>query len=277
MHPAGSIFLAVAPNGARKTKSDHPRLPLSAAELADCAAACREGGACMIHLHVRDAAGRHSLDIDAYREATRAIRSAVGDSLVIQVTSEAVGTYTPGEQMSMVRGLKPEAVSIAVRELFSGQAPEQEVASFLTWAHAAGIVMQFILYDAADVRSYLGLRRRGVIPSGRHWVLLVLGRYTGGVSRFEDLLPMYLAWTAEPGLSAGIPWSICAFGQREVECAAAAVTLGGHVRIGFENNMSLPDGRVARDNAELISCFAGVARTLGYGLATADDMRRLFA
>ena len=273
MQSAGSIYLAIAPNGARKNKSDHPRLPITAGELADCAVACRDAGACMIHLHVRDSLGRHSLDISAYHEATQAIRQAVGDSLVVQVTSEAVGTYRPCDQMNMVRGLRPEAVSMAVRELFSADAPEPEIAAFLTWTHKSRIAIQFIVYDALDVQIYLALRRRGLIPSGRHWVLFVLGRYTGGTSRFQDLLPMYSAWCADLAFTADVGWAVCAFGRRETECAVASVALGGHVRIGFENNLLLPDGRVAHDNAELVGGFAEVARKLGYRLSTADELR----
>lgn len=277
MQPAGSIFLTVAPNGARKTKSDHPMLPLTAAELATCAVSCRDAGACMIHLHVRDAEGRHSLDTGLYQDVMQAIRGAVGDALVIQVTSESVGRYGPREQMAMVRGLRPEAVSIAVRELFSGEVPEPEIAAFLAECHEQRIVIQFILYDDGDVLTYLALRQRGVIAERSHWVLFVLGRYTGGQSTFEDLLPMHSAWRAAREMTEGVSWAICAFGARECECAIASTALGGHARIGFENNLLLPDGRLARDNAELIGSFAGVARLLGYRLSTAGEMRALFS
>ncbi len=277
MQPAGSIFLSVAPSGARKTKADHPMLPVTAAEIAECAAACLDAGASMIHLHVRGADGRHSLDTGRYREAMQLIRRAVGDGLVIQVTSESVGLYRPREQIEMVKGLRPEAVSVAVRELFSGDVPEQELAAFLAWCHDERIVIQFILYDDADVMAYLALRRRGIIPEPRHWVLLVLGRYTGGQSSVRDLIPIHSAWRAEPGLTDNISWAVCAFGQRECECAIASAALGGHARIGFENNLLLPDGRVARDNAELAGSFAAVAHLLGYRLSTAHDMRALLS
>lgn len=277
MQPAGPIFLAVAPNGARKTKADHPMLPLTAEELAACARSCRDAGASMIHLHVRDAEGRHSLDIGLYHDAMQAIRGEVGDGLVIQVTSESVGRYGPREQMEMVRGLRPEAVSMAVRELFSGDVPEPEVAAFLAECHEQRIVIQFILYDDADVLNYVALRRRGVIAERRHWVLFVLGRYTGGQSTFEDLLPMHSAWRSAREVTEDVPWAICAFGARECECAMAAAALGGHVRIGFENNLFLPDGRLARDNAELIASFAEVAGLLGHRLSTAGEMRALFS
>src|SRR6202008_3948323 len=84
----GRVVLAVAPNGGRKTKADHPALPLTSGELARAAAECLERGASMIHLHVRDAEGRHSLDPEAYRAAIASICQEVGDRLVLQITSE---------------------------------------------------------------------------------------------------------------------------------------------------------------------------------------------
>ena len=74
------LVLAVAPNGARKTQADHPAIPISPAELAATAAAAQAAGAAMIHLHVRDADQKHSLDVGAYREATAAVREKVANA-----------------------------------------------------------------------------------------------------------------------------------------------------------------------------------------------------
>ncbi len=276
--PIKPIILAVAPNGARKTRRDHPALPITPRELADCAAACRDAGASMLHLHVRNAEGGHSLAPGDYRPAVEAVRQAVGRSLVLQLTSEAVGIYAPAEQQAMVRELRPEAVSLALREILPDMASEAAGAAFLGWAHREEIVVQYILYDVADVERYGALRRRGLIPEGRHWVLFVLGRYAAGQrSSLADLLPMLAAWRVMDEVTADIAWATCAFGPREIECSLGAAALGGHVRIGFENNLLLPDGRTARDNAELIGCFAELAGRLGHSLADADQLRGLFA
>jgi 3-keto-5-aminohexanoate cleavage enzyme len=271
------IVVGVAPNGARKTRKDHPALPITPQELADCAAACRDAGASMLHLHVRNTAGGHSLAPGDYRPAIEAVRRAVGQSLVLQLTSEALGIYAPAEQQAMVRELRPEAVSLALREILPDAASEPQGAAFLGWAHREEIVVQFILYGPDDVERYGDLRWRGVIPEGRHWVLFVLGRYTAGQrSSLADLLPMLSAWRAAGEATAGVPWANCAFGSREIECSLGAAALGGHVRIGFENNLQLPDSRIARDNAELIGCFAELAGQLGHSLADADQLRSLF-
>lgn len=245
------IIIAVAPNGARKQKTDHPALPLTSVELAQTAVACRDAGASMIHLHVRDAQGNHSLDVEAYREATSAVRRAVGSEMIIQVTTEAVGIYTVDQQMQVVRELKPEAVSLAIREVCAGAEDERRAAEFFAWLWRESISPQFILYSVEDVLRFEALRRRGVIPGDLVSVLYVLGRYSGtGASSAAELLPMLSATESQ------VVWSVCAFGATEASCMLAAAEQGGHARVGFENNLQLANGEVAIDNAALVSALA---------------------
>ena len=121
------VAVAVAPNGGRRTKADHPKLPMTARELAATASACADAGAAMIHVHVRDGQGRHFLDAGAYRRATAAIREAVGDRLVVQITSESLGIHSPAEQIDVIRQTKPQAVSLARNRLaaFVNRPPAQ--------------------------------------------------------------------------------------------------------------------------------------------------------
>nr|MDJ0969553.1 3-keto-5-aminohexanoate cleavage protein [Kiloniellales bacterium] len=172
------LILTVAPNGARKTQADHPALPMTAAEIARTAAACAEAGAAMIHLHVRDKAGAHLLDAEAYREATAAIRQEAGRDIVVQITTEAVGRYAPGQQMAVVRETEPEAVSLALREFCPDAAAEPAAGEFFAWLQARGTFAQYILYSDEEVLRFDDLIRRGVIPDGPRFVLFVLGRYT---------------------------------------------------------------------------------------------------
>jgi uncharacterized protein (DUF849 family) len=262
------LILAVAPNGARKTKADHPALPMTPREIAREAARSAEAGAAMIHLHVRDASGGHSLDPETYRDAIAAVRRETGDRLIVQVTSEAVGRYSAAEQMAMVRALKPEAVSLALKEILPEGAEEAPVAGFLAWVAREEILPQFILYDAAELARFGELVARGIIPDGPHFLLFVLGRYSKDqTSAPRDLLPFL---QAREGAD---PWALCAFGRREVACAVTAAALDGHARVGFENNLYLPDGRLAPDNAALVAAVAEGARTIGRPLADAAEAR----
>ena len=269
------LILANAPNGASRTKADHPALPMTAAEIGRTAAAIAEAGAAMIHVHVRDAQGRHLLDAEAYRDATAAIRAAVGDRLIVQVTTEAGGRYRPPEQMRVIRELRPEAVSLALRELIGDAAAEPAAADFLAWARRESVMTQIILYSPDEVRRFSDLKSRGVIPPGNDCPLYVLGRYAVGQTSTPADLDPFIAVASELGLTGA--WSMCAFGRHENACAAHAAAKGGHVRVGFENNLWFPDGSMAPDNAALVRLAVDAARSAGRKLATADEARALMA
>jgi 3-keto-5-aminohexanoate cleavage enzyme len=265
--------IAVAPNGGRRSKADHPSLPMTADEVARAAAECLEAGAAMIHLHVRRADGRHLLDADAYRSATAAIRRAVGDRLVVQITSEAIGLYGPQEQMAVVRDTKPEAASFGLRELVPDATHEQAFAAFLAELKREGVMPQIILYQPEDATALDDLQRRGLVPFDDVPVLYVLGRYAETQqSDPRDLLPFLDA--ARPQFRR---WMLCAFGRQEIGCALTAALLGGDARVGFENNFHLPDGTLASDNAALVAHAAGVYAAMGLGLKDADAMRATWA
>lgn len=267
------VTIAVAPNGGRLTKADHPAFPVEPSELAATASACRDAGAAMIHLHVRDRDGLHLLDAEAYREATDAVRAAVGDGLVVQITSEALGIYSPAEQMDVVRSVHPEAVSLALRELAPDEAAEAEFATFLAWLSQERIVPQIILYEPGEARRLDDMARRGLIPFESIPVLFVLGRYVPGQqSAPDDVLP-FLA----PDMPRFASWMLCAFGLRETACVTAAALLGGNARVGFENNLFLPDGRRAADNAALVEATATTIGASGLTLAAASELREEWA
>lgn len=265
--------LAVAPNGARRAKADHPALPITPAEIAAEARACLEAGATLLHLHVRDDEGRHSLDAGHYRAAIEAVRAAVGEAMAIQVTTEAVGRYGPEEQMALVRSLRPQAVSLGLRELVPDEAKPAEAAAFFAWLKRERIAPQFILYSADEVALFGRLRGCGVIPQERPFVLFVLGRYLAPEERVQPggLLPFLAAH--EPGL----PWALCAFGVAETACLLAALALGGHPRVGFENSLWHGDGALASSNAERVARIADGARLMGRRLADIKATRALLA
>ncbi|MFN3417508.1 MAG: 3-keto-5-aminohexanoate cleavage protein [Caldimonas sp.] len=265
------LIVTVAPNGAYKTTEQHPAVPLTPQALAQTAKACLDAGASMLHMHVRRPDGRHWLDAQAYREATAAVRRAVGSELVVQITTEAAKLYEPAAQMAVVREVVPEAVSVGLRELHVPAVSEAELGRFFQWLVGQRVMTQVILYDVADVQDWQDLRRRGVIPEAPWFLLFVLGRYSAGqTSSPLDLLPFVQAHDGDH------PWAVCAFGAREHACAMAAAALGGHVRVGFENNVLLRDGQIAPDNAALVAQIAQGAQVLGRELATADQVRARF-
>ncbi len=266
---ADRVIVLAAPNGARRTHADHPALPLTPEEQAADAVRLRDAGASVLHLHVRDEAGRHTLAPARYREAIGAIRAAVGDDLVLQITTEAVGRYGPAEQMQVVEDVQPEAVSVALREILPDGADEAPVAQFFARLAARRCWPQVILYSPADAQRFDVLRKQGVFGDPAPFALFVLGSYASAApGRVADLEAILAAVDAR-----AFPWAVCCFGREELAVMRFACERGGHVRIGFENNLEFPDGTRAPDNASLIRRFAqGIAAT-GRQPATATAIR----
>lgn len=246
---------------------------MTADELARTAAECLDEGASMIHLHVRDADGAHVLDAEAYRTATARILGAVGDKLVVQITSESMGRYPPAEQMRVVLEANPEAVSLALRELAPEKKDEPLFSDFLNRLKRMRVWPQIVLYTADEAARLAAMRTEGLIPFERLAVLYVLGRYSLlRTAAPSDLLPFFA-----PAMPRFDSWSVCAFGRREAACVAAASLLGGHARVGFENNIALPGGEPAATNAELVGVVAGALAGLGLAMQSADGLREEIA
>ncbi|WP_322891148.1 MULTISPECIES: 3-keto-5-aminohexanoate cleavage protein [unclassified Yoonia] len=248
--------IMVAPNGARRGKADHAALPVTIAETVDTARACHAAGACALHAHVRDADGAHVLDAGLYAELIAEMAQAVPD-MPVQITTEAAGIFSPADQRALLRRITPEGVSIALVEMLADGDRAAARRCYLALAEA-GVAVQHILYDPAQVRQLAVEIAGGTIPPENLSVLYVLGRYTPGqVSRPEDLTPFLLAAKD----AALVPdWAICAFGQGETACLIAAQALGGKLRVGFENNLHMADGRIADDNAMRVAELVGAIR-----------------
>lgn len=241
-------LIMVAPTGARRTRRDHPALPVTIPEIVRTAVECDRAGAGAIHAHVRDNAGRHILDAGLCRELLGELKAAVPD-MTVQITTEAVGIYTPEEQRDLVRNLGHGQVSIALREMISDQS-ENVLRAFYHWASEAGIAIQHILYSPREVRLFEQLVSKWIIPSENLELLFVLGQYAGKRdSRPGDIAP-YLQ--GRRGAIAHAGWAVCAFGRFETDCLVQAVRSGGKARIGFENNLRNADGGMASSNAERV-------------------------
>lgn len=242
--------IMVAPNGARKMKTDHPALPISIEETVQAAKACFEAGAEGLHAHVRDADGAHVLDAGLYRELLREMAITVPE-MRVQITTEAVGRYSPAEQRALVREVMPEAVSIALREMCPDE-DTGEVREFYHWAADSWIAVQHILYSPEDVARFLRFVDTGVIPGGCSQVLFVLGRYAENQESVPEDLDPFLVELAKRPADLELDWAVCAFGHHETDCLVYAVEKGGKARIGFENGLWNRDGSLAIDNADRI-------------------------
>ncbi len=249
----------VAPNGARRTKEDHAGLPLTIDEIALTAAECNEAGARAIHVHVRDKNHCHVLDAAMYRAAIAAIAVETNGQMLVQITTESVGQFSAQQQRDVVQKVMPEAVSVALGEMIPDASEEKPAAEFYQFALDADIAVQHILYSPQDIESFAGFVRREIIPGEYHSLLFPLGRYVDGQQSDPVSLVEFLAMLEKTNLAGNCEWAVCAFGVGETRALAAAMAMGGKVRVGFENSLHHADGSLARDNADRVAVIAKLA------------------
>jgi uncharacterized protein (DUF849 family) len=270
------LAIMVAPNGARKGHAEHSNLPITIEETVKDALECQVAGAQAIHLHVRDDQGKHTLDSSRYIAATDAVRKAAGLDFPIQITTEAVGMFKPHEQIAVVKAVKPEAVSIATKELIPDASAEAAGAELYRWAYDNKIAVQHIVYVPNEFDHLLDLMKRGIVPGERHSVIFPLGRYASDQESDPAELVPFVARVQDNGGAARFDWWTCAFGASETASLVATAALGGHCRIGFENSFINSDGGRAASNAERIKDLrAGLHGIHRPPASRADIMRAL--
>ncbi|MDA7966785.1 3-keto-5-aminohexanoate cleavage protein [Ruegeria sp.] len=241
-------YVLVAPNGARRGQRDHAALPVAMDQIVQTARACHGSGAHGIHLHVRDGAGRHSLDAGLYLETIAELQRCV-PRMDIQITTEAAGIYDVAAQQACLKAVQPQWASISVREI----AREPDLAPRVyARCHEQGTRVQHILYDAADAELLTRWQADAIVQLDQTDRLLVLGRYASGQQSDPADLDQFPASPAR--------WMVCAFGAQEHACLARAAALGGDVRVGFENALTGPDGVPWADNAASVAALVDVLK-----------------
>lgn len=269
--------IMVAPNGARRTKLDHPDMPITENEIVAAVAESKDAGANAAHVHVRDSMGNHVLDAALYTSLTKALRARCGQDFIIQITTEASGRYAPQQQRALVDNVRPQAVSIAMNELFADSGENNTNRAFLHWAREENIAIQWILYSAEEAAKLALLVDKGLVPEGSNPMLFVLGRYAINQQSYPiDIIP-FLRIRDEHSALRNENWSVCAFGSAETACLTTALTLGGDVRVGFENSLWNPDGSQARCNGERVHDIKYIASELGLPRATGTQARTALA
>ena len=240
-------LVMAAPNGMRRSKAEHPAIPITISETVATAMACRAAGANALHLHVRDARGHHTLDTGLYREALAELDRNV-PGMPVQVTTEAGGVYDVADQLTLVEDLKPRWISLSLREAFR----DKDLARRLyAVASEQGTVLQHIVYDTGDAGLLAHWQEQGAVSESTS-VILVLGRYTADQASVpEDLRPLL---DCLPPVGR---WMTCAFGPNEHACLLHAAMLGGDLRVGFENSCVRADGTPWPDMAASVSALCG--------------------
>lgn len=256
--------IMVAPNGARKTKDDHPNLPITQNEIVSTAVSCFAAGAGGLHAHIRDRDGAHLLDVEVYRDLLSDLRRVV-PGMALQITTEAVERYDPVAQMAIALKTGADMVSASVREIH--RAGRDEARDFYNECADRGIAIQHILYGQDDCTLLQSVLPEHLLQKNSLQLLFVLGRYSqAGASSQEELTP-FLHWLRQCQLKPD--WAVCAFGQAETTCLVQTVRAGGKCRVGFENSLTLSDGTRAKDNAEKV---ADLLCVIGQGEFESDKL-----
>lgn len=282
-------IISCAVTGNIVTRMHHPELPVTPAEIARAALDAASAGAAIAHIHVRDPdTGRPSMRVELYAEVVERIR-AQNRELIINLTTGEGGRFTPSEhdpkvaapgstltqpeiRIAHVLALKPDMCSLDFNTMNSGANvvinTPTNVRKMAKAIVAAGVMPELEVFDSGDIHMANDLIEDGTLP-GPHLFQIVTGVKYGAASTGPTL--MYL----KSLLPHGCNWSAFGLGRMEYPMVAQSFLLGGHVRVGFEDNVYISRGKLARDNAELVEKCVGLLETLGGEVASPAEAREM--
>jgi 3-keto-5-aminohexanoate cleavage enzyme len=252
-------LITVAPTGAELAKTDHPHLPTTLDELVAEAKACQAAGAGLVHVHIRDADHRPTLDLGRLRETVAALRAET--DLVVQLSTGG-SVHDPLETRLAVLDAAPESCSLTCGTVNFGDEvflnPWPFMVELFERARDAHVVPEFELFDIGHVAAM----RRLLDTCGLPWGGKVHADFVMGV-------PGGMPGTAH-ALVAGVQalpeqvtsWSATGIGRSHLPVMAAALSMGGHLRVGMEDNVVYARARVVTSNAELVARAARLAEEM---------------
>lgn len=263
-----SLVITVALNGAEVTKEQTPYLPVTAAEIAADAASCRDAGAAMVHIHGRLPDATPTQAPEVFAEFIAAIQART--DLIVQVSTGGAVGMTAAERLQPVF-LKPEMASLTAGTVNFGRGvflnPPDLIEEFARTLMDQGVVPEIEAFDLGHISNALALVKQGVLRLPLHFGF-VMGVPGGIAPTVRNLLHM-----AE-SLPEGCTWSVIGIGRAQLPLANLAILLGGHVRVGLEDNLYYSKGVLAT-NAMLVERVVRLANELGRPVATPDEARRI--
>ena len=270
---AGTL-ITVAPTGAETTKADCPQLPTTLDEIVAEAKDCQAAGAALIHVHIRDDEHRPTLDAGRLRATVEALREQT--DLVVQLSTGG-SVHDPLEQRLRVLDAEPDSCSLTCGTTNFGDAvflnPYGFMSTLYVQAQERRVVPEFELFDLGHV---MALRRlidtHGLPFGGRVHVDFVTGVPGGMPGTVPALVAGVQMLPAEV-----TSWSATGIGRTHLPIAAAALALGGHLRVGMEDNLVFAKGQPVRDNAQLVERAALLADVMQRPPLTCKEARSLLA
>ncbi|MGE5673540.1 MAG: 3-keto-5-aminohexanoate cleavage protein [Mycobacterium leprae] len=262
------LVITVALDGAEVTREQTPHLPVTPQELAADAAACRQAGASMVHVHGRLPDGTPTQSGEVFAGIISAIRSRT-DVIVQTSTGGAVG-MAAAERLQPVF-LKPEMASLTTGTVNFGRGvfwnPPELIEEFARTMAEQGVVPEIECFDVGHISNALALVKAGILRLPLHFDF-VMGLTGGIAATIPNLVHMAQA------LPEGCTWSAAGVGRAQLPMVTAAILLGGHARVGLEDNIYYTKGVLA-SNEMLVARVVRLARELGRDVATPDEARRI--
>jgi 3-keto-5-aminohexanoate cleavage enzyme len=262
------LIITVAPVGAELTPDDTPHLAVTPHALGEVARACRAAGASIVHVHCRNDDGSNTHDVARFRAAFAAVRAA--SDLIVQFSTGGAIGMTPQERAGPL-ALRPEMATLTCGtvnfgdDVFENSFPVMR--GILAEIQRHGVRPELEIFDWGHLSNARRLEREGLLSFPQH-VDFVLG-VPGGLDASVDHLAALVR-----ELPAGCTWSVAGIGRAQLPMALVAIAMGGHVRVGLEDNIYYSRGRLAT-NDELVARVARIAAEMGRPVATPDEARTL--
>lgn len=265
------LIITVALTGNVPTKDMNPDLPVTADEIAADVRRCADAGAVLFHVHARDVELKPTLAIDAFKERARKIKE-VAPAVIIQLSTGGRAGKDWEARVGPVR-LLPEMASFTTGSSnLPGMIYENspQFIEFLAKVFKETAVKPEIeVFETGMINNALFLRNKGYIQAPLHFqfVLGVPGSMPGSVKNLVFL---------SESIPSGSTWIVAGIAKSEIPLAAAAIVMGGHVRVGLEDNLFLPDGSAA-SNPRLVEKVVAIAKEIGREIASPDEARAILS
>ena len=265
------LIITVALTGNIPTTEMNPNLPVTPDEIAADVRRCADAGAVVFHVHARDKDQKPTLGIDVFKENARCIK-AVAPEIIMQFSTGARAGKDWEARANPVR-LLPEMASFTTG---SNNLPgivyenSPEFIEFLAGVFKETDVKPEIeVFETGMISNALYLQKKGLIEAPLHFdfVLGAPGSMAGTVKNLVFL---------SESIPAGSTWTVAGIGKAEILLATAAIAMGGHVRVGLEDNLYLPDGSPA-SNPKLVNKVVAIAGEIGRDIAGPDEARSLLS
>lgn len=265
------LIITAAICGAEVTKEHNPAVPYTVEEIANEAYSAYMAGASIIHLHVREDNGTPTQKKERYEECMKAIREKCPDVIIQPSTGGSVG-MTSDERLEPVE-LSPEMATLDCGTLnFGGDEifvnTENMIKIFGKKMIENSVKPEVEVFDKSMIDTAIRLAKKGFIKEPMHFSL-VMG-VNGGISgELRDFIFM------KESIPCGSTYSVAGIGKYEFTLATASIISGGHVRVGFEDNIYLSKGVLAKNNGELVEKVVRIAKELGRDIATPEEARQI--